>query len=68
MSHLTNLEIRVKKYQKGWAVQRKVIFGLWVHIIGYSGMEEKQYLYSTKEMAIKEAKKFFEWDLLQNIN
>ena len=68
---LENLKIRVKKYPKGFVVEieqtKKTFFGkkkYWTHLISTSGMSDKPWHYSTKEIAISEAKKFFEWDLL----
>jgi hypothetical protein len=61
----TNLQLRLKEYPQGWVVERRK--GIrWVHLIGVSGMEEKPWYYSTKEIAIEEAKKYIEWDLLAN--
>jgi len=61
----TNLEIRVKKYKKGYVIERRK--GLrWVHIISVSGIESEPWYYKTKEMAISEAKKYLECDLLSN--
>ena len=71
---LENLKVRVKQYPKGWAVEtqksrRFLLFftvNYWVHIEATSGMADKPWYYKTKEMAISEAVKHFEWDLIIN--
>jgi len=69
---LQNLKVRVKKYPQGYSVEvekTKTVFlffkkRYWIHIESYSGLSERPFYYSTKEMAISEATKHFEWDLL----
>jgi len=70
---LENLKVRVKKYPRGWVVEiemtKKTFFGTkkyWTHLISTSGMSDTPWHYSSKELAIKEAIKFFEWDILRN--
>lgn len=67
---LCNLNIRVKEYPKGWVIetQKQKWWGkkYWIHIISVSGMEDEPWYYSTKEIAIECAVKYFEWDLLIN--
>ncbi len=70
--HLTNIKVRVKQYSEGWSVEvqkekRFLIFWTvkyWIHIECVSGMSDKPWYYSNKEIAISEAVKHFEWDLL----
>lgn len=70
--HLENIKVRVQKYDKGYSVeiQKEKTFMLfwktkyWIHIESVSGMHDKPWYYSTKEIAISEAVKHFEWDLL----
>lgn len=69
--HLENIKIRIKKYQKGYVVEiqksKCTLFGLknyWTHLISVSGMSDKPWYYSSEEIAISEAIKFFNWDLL----
>ena len=73
--HIENLNVRVKKYPQGYAVEvqktRYRFLGMfplkyWVHIEAVSGMADKPWYYNTKEMAISEAVKHFEWDLIIN--
>ena len=61
--HLTNLKVRVKKYPKGWVIQRKRLFW-WVHLIGTSGMSDEPWYYSTKEVAIEEVLRYMKYDLI----
>lgn len=70
---LENLEVRVKKYPKGWVVETKKpywnIFGIkykWIHIISVSGMKDEPWYYKDRDMAVKQAAKYLEWDLLIN--
>lgn len=69
--HLENIKVRVKKYPKGYAVEiqksKWTLFGLkkyWTHLISVSGISDKAWYYSSEEIAIKQAIKYFEWDLL----
>jgi len=69
--HLENLKVRVKEYPKGWVVEiqkeKCVLFfkrKYWTHLISVSGMSNNPWFYNTKEIAISQAIKFFEWDLL----
>lgn len=70
--HLENIKIRVKKYSKGYSVEieKEKPFWLfwktkyWIHLESVSGMSDKAWCYSTKEIAISEAVKHFEWDLI----
>jgi len=69
--HLENLKVRVKEYPKGWVVEiqkeKCVLFSkrkYWTHLISVSGMSDKPWHYGTKEIAINQAIKLFEWDLL----
>ena len=69
--HLKNFpNIRVKKYPKGYAVeiQLKKWWGrkYWTHIVSVSGMSDVPWYYSTQEIAISEATKYFNWDLIIN--
>ena len=74
--HLENINIRVKKHIQGYSVEieKEKPFWLfwkikyWVHIESVSGMSDKAWYYSTKEIAISEAVKHFEWDLIYNSN
>lgn len=73
--HLENIKVRVKKYPKGYSVEiqksKWTLFGLkkyWIHLISVSGMRDKAWYYSSEEIAISEAVKFFKWDLLIEIN
>ena len=74
--HLENLNVRVKKYSKGYSVEieKENTFLLfwktkyWIHIESVSGMSDKAWFYSTKEIAIEEAAKHFKWDLIHNSN
>lgn len=69
---LENLKVRVKKYPKGWAVEIErtktayLFFKVkrWEHLISVSGMSDEPWFYDTKERAISQAVKLFEWDLL----
>jgi len=69
--YLENLKVRVKKYPKGYVVEiqksKCTLFGLkkyWTHLISTSGMSDIPWYYSSKEIAIEEAVKYFEWDIL----
>lgn len=68
---LTGIEFRVKEYHKGWVVEvkKRKWYGkyYWTHIESVSGMSKKPWYYKTKEIAISEAKKHFEWDLIKSI-
>ncbi len=68
---LENLKIRVKQYPKGWVVEIERTKWTWLgkrkhweHLISVSGMSDKPWFYDTKERAISQAVKLFEWDLL----
>ncbi len=68
---LENLKVRVKQYPEGWVVEiqktKKILLWkkkYWTHLISVAGMHEKPWHYSSKEMAIEQAVKLFEWDLL----
>ena len=68
---LENLKVRVKEYPKGWVVEiertKNTWYGkkkYWEHLISVSGMSDKAWHYDTKERAISQAVKLFEWDLL----
>jgi len=70
---LENLEVRVKKYPKGYVVETKkaywTVFGIsykWVHILSVAGMSDKPWYYLNKDIAVKEAVKYLERDLLIN--
>lgn len=71
---LENLKCRVKKYPKGYSVEvekSKTVWlfftkRYWVHIESVSGMSDKPWYYQTKEAAIEDAVKHFNWDLLIN--
>lgn len=71
--YLENLNIRVKKYPKGYAVEvekeKKSFFRTkkyWVHIISVSGMSDVPWYYKTKEIAIEETLKYVKWTLLDS--
>lgn len=62
--HLINMpKVRVKKYNKGWVVERqyKILYFIryWKHIESVSGMKDVPWYYETSEVAIGEAKKHF---------
>lgn len=69
---LENLEVRIKKYPQGYAVETqkvKYILGLfkvkhWVHIEAVSGMSDKPWYFHSKDVAAEEAAKHLKWDLL----
>jgi len=69
---LENLKVRAKQYPKGWAVEiettKRTWYGIrkkrWEHLISVSGMDTVPWYYDTKERAIEQAVKLFEWDLL----
>lgn len=73
---LHNINVRVKKYSKGWAVEiektkQKFLFlkvKYWTHIEAVSGMSDKPWYFETKEAAIEVVLKHFEWDLLISVN
>ena len=66
--HLINMPIvRVKKYSKGWVVERQIKkwWGkkYWIHIEAVSGIDAQPWYYKTMDDAVEEAKKHFGWDL-----
>lgn len=68
--YLENLNIRVKKYPKGYAIEvekeYKSFFRTkkyWVHIISASGMRDVPWYYKSKEIAIEETLKYVKWTL-----
>jgi hypothetical protein len=66
--HLVNMpKVRVKKYPKGWVVERQVKtwYGkkYWIHIESVSGIESQPWYYQDLETAITETVKHFDWDL-----
>lgn len=72
--NLENVNIRVKKYPKGYVVEiqkekRFLLFftkKYWIHIISVSGIRDKPWYYKSKETAINEAVRYFERDLYFN--
>ena len=72
--NLENVNIRVKKYPKGYVVEiqkekRFLLFftkKYWIHIISVSGIINKPWYYKSKETAINEAVRYFEIDLYLN--
>ena len=72
--NLENLNIRVKKYYNGWVVEiltKENVFFIftrkkWKHLISVSGISSEPWYYKTKEIAISEAKRLFELDLLNS--
>lgn len=66
--HLINMpKVRVKKYPRGWVVERefKTWYGkrYWKHIEAVSGIDSQPWYYKTMDIAVDEAKKHFGWDL-----
>lgn len=65
---LININVRVKRYPKGWAVeiQKTKWYGkkYWVHIISVSGITDEPWYYQSMEMAIEQAAKYLKWDLI----
>jgi len=66
--HLVNMpKVRVKKYPRGWVVERefKTWYGkkYWKHIESVSGIDTQPWYYKTMDIAVEEAKKHFAWDL-----
>lgn len=72
---LSNIKIRVKKYNQGWSVEiqkeKKFFFifkrTYWMPLICYNGSDEAFY-YKTKEFAMYCAKRYFYKDLLTSIH
>jgi hypothetical protein len=68
MVHLVNMpETRMRKTDKGYIVERKVkgfFSSRWVHIISMGGMPDVPAYFSTYEMALDRAHKYFESDLI----
>lgn len=67
--HLVNFpKIRIQEYPRGFVVeiQHKNLFGekYWKHIISVSGISNQPWYFSSKDIAIEEAKKLFGWDLI----
>ena len=67
--HLINFPpVRVQKYPQGYSVEieKKTWYGkkYWVHIISYYGRPDKPYYYLDFDMAVKEAKRMFSWDII----
>ena len=67
---LQNLKVRLKKHPKGWVVEiqkeKRYLFWTkkyWTHLISVSGMSGTPWYFTTKEIAVSEALKYFEWDL-----
>lgn len=73
---LERLKFRIKKYPQGYVVEtlitKRYFFFFkkkeWVHIISTSGMSDKPWYYASKEMAMSESVKKFEWDLINGTN
>lgn len=62
---LKNISIRIKQYQKGYAVEvkQKRLFGYrWVNIVSYNGSDEPFY-YSTYQGALDNLLKMIKWEL-----
>lgn len=66
---LRKLKVRIKEYPKGFVVEIKVYKGIfrgyqWTHLISVSGIDSEPWYYDDLDMAVKEARKLFGWDLL----
>ena len=70
--HLQNIKVRVKQYPEGWAVeiQKTKWYGkkYWTHLISVSGIPDKPWYYSSYVVALEQAVKYFEWDLIIGTN
>lgn len=61
-----NFSIRIKQYQKGYAVEvkKRRLFGhKWVNIVSYAGLRESPFYYSTYEGAKANVLKMIEYEL-----
>lgn len=60
-------KVRVKKYPKGWVVERKhrTWYGkrYWKHIISVTGIKDEPWYFKSIDSAVEEAKHLFGWDL-----
>lgn len=62
-----NFAIRIKRYEKGYAVEvrvKRALFGSkWVNIVSYAGLRESPFYYSTHEGAKTNVLKMIEYEL-----
>lgn len=70
---MTNINVRVKQYSKGWVVEieKEINYILykkryWTHLISVAGISSKPWYFKSRINAINEAKRMFELELIKN--
>jgi hypothetical protein len=66
---LNSPNIRLYKYPKGWVVEieKTKWYGkkYWTHLISVYGIKDQPWHYKTYDIALKEATKYFRWELIR---